>query len=101
MASLFSGSDRLGGQIDYDDNGSTDIFGFEVAASYALNDNWRASVSYNYNETEIKVYQDAVVGRVFGDSNAAGKEIARTPDHAATLSLDFNHARQQRMERRR
>lgn len=84
------GSDRLGGQIDYNSNGASDIFGFELAGSYALSDNWAATASYNYNNSDIKVYQDAVHGRVFGSSDAAGKDVARSPKHAATFALDFN-----------
>jgi iron complex outermembrane recepter protein len=86
------GSDRLGGQIDYDSNGSTNIWGFELAGSYAINENWAASVTYNYNKSDIQVYQDAVNGRVYGDSDASGFETARAPDHAATFALDFNMA---------
>lgn len=83
------GSDRLGGQIDYNSNGATDIFGFELAGSYALSDNWVATASYNFNDSDIKVYQDAVHGRVFGSSDASGKDVARSPKHAATFALDF------------
>jgi iron complex outermembrane receptor protein len=86
------GSDRLGGQIDYKGNGSSDIYGFEVAASYVLSDNWRATASYNYNDTEIKELLDAQHGRVWGSSDASGKEIARSPKHAATVAVDFNTA---------
>jgi|GEM_PF-1873761 len=84
------GSDRIGPQIDYSGNGSTDIWGFELAASYALNENWTGSATYNYNKSEIQVYQDAVHARVFGSADAKGKETARSPDHAATFALDFH-----------
>lgn len=83
------GSDRLGAQVDYDSNGSTDIFGFELSGNYALSENWLASASYNYNNTDIKVYQDAVNGRVFGDADASGFEVPRSPKHSATFALDF------------
>lgn len=89
---FIQGSDRLGGQIDYNSNGATDIFGFELAGSYALNENWVATASYNYNNSDIKVYQDAVHGRVFGSSDASGKDVARSPKHAATFALDFTTA---------
>jgi len=87
---FIQGSDRLGGQIDYNANGSTDIKGFELAGSYALGENWVASASYNYNDSDIKEYLDAVHGRVFGSDDASGKEVARSPKHAATFALDFN-----------
>lgn len=83
------GSDRLGGQIDYDSNGSTDIWGLELGGSYAFTENWVASVGYNYNQSDIQVYEDAVNGRVLGDTDASGFETARQPDHAATVALDF------------
>ena len=87
---FIAGSDRLGGQIDYNSNGSTDIWGFELMGSWAFNENWIGSASYNYNSSEIKVYQDAVNRRVYGSSDASGFEVARSPDHAATLAIDFN-----------
>ncbi|MEQ8736645.1 MAG: TonB-dependent receptor [Rhodospirillaceae bacterium] len=84
------GSDRLGGQIDYDSNGSTDIKGFELASNYALTDNWLVSATYNYLDTDIKVYQDAVNARVFGDADASGFKVPRSPKHSATFAVDFN-----------
>ena len=84
------GSDRLGGQIDYNSNGSTDIWGFELAGSWAFNENWVGTASYNFNSSEIQVYQDAVNRRVYGSADASGLEVARSPDHAATFALDFN-----------
>ena len=87
---FIEGSDRLGGQIDYNSNGSTDIWGFELTGSWAFNDNWRGMASYNFNSSDIKVYQDAVNRRVYGSGDASGFEVARSPDHAATFALDFN-----------
>ena len=84
------GSDRLGAQIDYNGNGSTDIWGFELSGSYALNDNWLVSASYNYNKSDIIEYLDVLNERVYGDADASGFETARAPDHAATFALDFN-----------
>ena len=84
------GSDRLGGQVDYDSNGSTDIKGFELAGNYALTDNWLVSATYNYLDTNIKVYQDAVNSRVFGDADASGFKVPRSPKHSATFAVDFN-----------
>jgi len=84
------GSDRLGGQIDYNSNGSTDIWGYELTGSWAFNENWRGTVSYNYNKSDIKVYEDAVNRRVYGSADASGFEVARSPKHAATFALDFN-----------
>ena len=87
---FIEGSDRLGGQIDYNSNGSTDIWGFELTGSWAFNGNWRGTASYNFNSSDIKVYQDAVNRRVYGSGDASGFEVARSPDHAATFALDFN-----------
>ena len=87
---FIEGSDRLGGQIDYNSNGSTDIWGFELAGAWAFNENWLGSFSYNYNSSEIQVYQDAVNRRVYGSGDASGLEVARSPDHAAAFALDFN-----------
>jgi len=88
---FIQGSDRLGGQIDYSSNGSTDIYGFELAGSFAFNEYWVASASYNYNDSDIKEYLDGVHGRVFGSSDASGKDVARSPDHSATFALDFTY----------
>ncbi len=85
------GSDRLGGQIDYNGNGASDIWGFELSATYALNENWVLSASYNYNDSDIKEYLDGVHARVFGSADARGKDIARSPDSAATFAVDFNY----------
>jgi len=87
---FIQGSDRLGAQVDYNSNGSTDIWGFELMGSWAFNENWIGTASYNYNKSEIKVYQDNVSRRVYGSADASGFEVARSPDHAATLALDFN-----------
>ena len=87
---FIQGSDRLGAQVDYDSNGSTDIWGFELAGSWAFNDNWLGTVSYNYNSSDIKVYQDNQNRRVYGSADASGLEVARSPDHAATFALNFN-----------
>lgn len=86
------GSDRLGGQIDYNGNGSTDIWGFELAGSYVLSENWVVSATYNYNKSDIQEYVDAVNQRVYGDADASGFQTARSPNHAATFALDFNMA---------
>ena len=83
------GSDRLGQQIDFQGNGSTDIWGFEVAGSYAFSENWIASVGYNYTKTEIKEFLDSPSARVLGDSDASGNEIAQAPQHTATVSVDY------------
>lgn len=85
-----AGSDRLGQQIDFNGNGSTEIWGLELAGSYALNENWVASVGYNYLDTEVQELLDAQLARVFGDNDASGREIAQAPAHTATASLDFN-----------
>lgn len=85
-----AGSDRLGQQIDFQGNGSTDIWGFELAGSYALNENWIVSAGYNYTKTEIQEFLDGQSNRVFGDPDASGKEIAQAPQHMGTVSLDFN-----------
>ena len=84
------GSDRLGEQIEFTANGASDINGFEAAATYVLNDNWRVSASYNYNKSDIKEYADGQHLRVWGTRDASDKEIARSPNHAATFALDFN-----------
>ena len=84
------GSDRLGGQIDYNSNGSTNIWGIELTGSWAFGECWLATLSYNYNNSDIKVYEDAINRRVYGSADASGFDVARSPDHAATLAVDFN-----------
>jgi iron complex outermembrane receptor protein len=85
-----AGSDRLGQQIDYNANGSTDIWGIELDGAYALNENWTISAGYAYSKTDIQEYNDTQNLRVLGDASAAGKEVAQSPNHMANLSLDFN-----------
>lgn len=85
-----AGSDRLGQQIDFQGNGSTDIWGVELAGSYVFNDNWMASAGYNYTKTDIQEFLDSQSTRVFGSPDASGKEVAQAPNHTATISLDFN-----------
>ena len=87
---FIQGSDRLGAQVDYNSNGSTDIWGFELSGSWAFNENWAGTASYNYNKSDIKVYLDGISTRVYGSADASGREVARSPDHAATLAVDFN-----------
>jgi iron complex outermembrane receptor protein len=85
-----AGSDRLGAQVDYQGNGSTDIWGFELAGSYAITPNWIASAGYNYTKTDIQEFLDGQALRVLGSSDVSGNEIAQTPNHTANVSLDFN-----------
>lgn len=85
-----AGSDRLGQQIDFQGNGITDIWGFELAGSYALNENWNVSAGYNYTKTDIQEFLDGQSARVFGDSDASGREIAQSPQHTGNVAVDFN-----------
>ncbi|MFK7958116.1 MAG: TonB-dependent receptor [Lysobacterales bacterium] len=85
-----AGSDRLGQQIDFQGNGSTDIWGFELAGSYAFNDHWMASAGYNYTKTDIQEFLDSQSTRVLGNPDASGREIAQSPQHTATVSLDYS-----------
>ena len=87
---FIAGSDRLGQQIDFQGNGTTDIWGFELGGSYALTDNWIVSAGYNYTKTDIVEFLDGQSTRVFGSPDASGREIAQAPQHTGTLSLDFN-----------
>ncbi len=84
------GSDRLGGGIDYQKNGSSEIWGFELAGAYALTDNWTFSGNYNYNKTEIIDLEDGANLNVTGDAQAAGNPIPRSPEHMAAFAVDFN-----------
>jgi iron complex outermembrane receptor protein len=83
------GSDRLGGGIDFQKNGSSEIYGFELAGGYAITENWYLSGNYNYNKTEIQDLEDSAQAAVFGDPQAAGNPIPRSPEHTAALALDF------------
>jgi iron complex outermembrane receptor protein len=84
------GSDRLGGGIDYIKNGASEVYGFEVAGAYTLNENWMISGNYNYNKTEIQDLEDAATAAVFGaPGQSAGAPIPRSPEHTAALALDF------------
>jgi iron complex outermembrane receptor protein len=83
-------SDRIGQQVDFEANGSTDLWGLELLGSYALNENWLVSAGYNYMKTDILVYEDDLNRRVLGDASAAGLETARTPEHTGNIAVDFN-----------
>lgn len=85
------GSDRLGQQIDYQGNGTTEIWGFEVGGSYWITENWVLSAGYNYNTTDIKEFVDNQSERVYGDSDASGREVAQSPEHTATGAVEFNY----------
>ncbi len=86
------GSDRLGQQVDFEANGSTDIWGLELGGSYALNENWLVSAGYNYMTTDILVYDDGQNARVWGSADASGFETAQTPEHTGNIAVDFNMA---------
>jgi iron complex outermembrane receptor protein len=88
--SFIAGSDRLGLSVDYDANGSTDIWGIELSGSYAINENWVVSAGYNYNESDIQVYDDTRNLAVLGDADASGLSTGNSPDETATFSIDFN-----------
>ena len=85
------GSDRLGQQIDYQGNGNTEIWGFELGGSYAFTENWILSAGYNYNKTDIKQFVDNQSERVYGNSDASGRQVAQSPEHTATGSVEFNY----------
>ena len=87
---VFDDNDILGRQIDFSGSGNTDIQGLELSAAYALNENWRVDLAYNYNETDIKKYLDAPFSQVFGYYDAADGELARNPNNSVALALSFN-----------
>lgn len=84
------GSDFFGGQVDYDNNGSSDIIGFEAMAGYGFTENWSTNIGYNYTKTEIQEYEDRQNLRVLGTSDASGQEVARAPQHTGSVSLMFD-----------
>ena len=86
-----AGSDRLGQQIDYQGNGNTEIWGFEIGGSYAITENWILSAGYNYNTTDIKEFVDNQSERVYGDPDASGREVAQSPEHTANAALEFDY----------
>ena len=87
---VFDDNDVLGRQIDFSGAGNTDIRGWELSAAYALNENWRVNLAYNYNETDIKEYLDAPFSQVFGYYDAADGELARNPNTSVAFALSFN-----------
>ena len=86
-----NGSDRLGQQIDYQGNGNTEIWGFELGGSFAITENWVASAGYNYLKTDIKEFVDNQSERVYGDPDASGRQVAQSPEHTANAALEFNY----------
>ena len=87
---VFDDNDILGRQIDFSGAGNTDIQGLELSAGYALTENWRANLAYNYNRTKIKKYLDAPFSQVFGYYDASDGELPRSPVNSAAFSLVFN-----------
>ncbi|MEM7705060.1 MAG: TonB-dependent receptor [Pseudomonadota bacterium] len=84
-----AGSDRLGQQIDFQGNGSTDIWGVEFAGSYAFNENWAVSGGYNYTKTDIQEFLDGQSTRVLGSPDASGREVAQSPNHTGNIGVDW------------
>lgn len=69
--------------------GHSQIRGVEFFYSGWLGRFFNVSASYNYNDTEYKTFEDAVHGNVFGDPDASGNEMPRSPRSSGTLGLGF------------
>lgn len=75
-------------QVDYlASAGKSEIKGAELFYTGWLSNIFNLTLSYNYNKTEYLEFFDDSYGRVFGSRDASGKEMPRSPNHAATLGL--------------
>ena len=86
------------GVVDENDNlavdyqtvaGKSEIKGAEFFYTGWLGRHVNLMATYNYNDAKYKVFEDTTVGRVFGDPDASGKEMPRSPKSSATLGLGF------------
>lgn len=80
-------------QVDFSANGESEIIGFEFAGNLAITDALALGLSYNFNDTELKRYDDNNYAQVFGQFSAAGNELPRSPKHSAVLTLDWSAPR--------
>jgi len=69
--------------------GKSEITGLEFFYSGWFGRFFNVSASYNYNDTQYKIFEDAVAGHVFGDRDSSGKEMPRSPKNSGTLGLGF------------
>ena len=77
-------------QIDFSGDGESQIQGIDIATSIALNDNWVLGLSYNYNDTELKRFEESNFENVFGTRDASGRELPRSPKNSGVFNASFN-----------
>ena len=57
------------------------VAGFELISEFNINDNWRISAGYLYNDAKINESLERPI--------LEGKRLAQTPEHSARVSLDW------------
>lgn len=78
-------------------NVDTEMWGVEASGTWLVTDNWRAIVTYSYNDTEITsdaYFDDNDYGErdENGDiipTNVKGNQLRLTPEHKAALSTHY------------
>ncbi len=79
-------------QIDYDATaGKSRIIGIEMFYNGRLGEFFDLLFTYNYNDAEYEVFEDANMQAVFGDPDASGQKQPLSPQHSATLGIGFDH----------
>ncbi len=75
-------------QVDYlASAGKSEVIGAELFYTGWVSNFLNLTLSYNYNKPKYLEFFDDSYGRVFGSRDASGKEMPRSPNHAATLGL--------------
>lgn len=70
--------------------GESEAYGLEVEAAYELFDGFNLSGTMAYIDSEYKVFNSSNALRVFGDSDASGKQSERFPKWTGSLSAQYN-----------
>lgn len=76
-------------QVDFTGSGKSEIKGMDITANLRLSEIWSLGFSYNYNDTDIKRFEDATFEQVFGTRDASGQELPRSPKNSATFNATF------------
>ena len=65
--------------------GKVNLYGFEAAFKYAIDECWNASLSYNYNKSEIMEHDI--------DASIIGNELEDSPNHHLKIGLNYSNPR--------
>ena len=69
--------------------GSSDMYGIDLESAFQLTDNWSATLTLGWVETEFKSFSSGSRAQLTGTSNQKGNEEAWVPNFSGSLSTTY------------